>query len=145
MYQRLQCTDNYFFKIKFVLFLYLLLSASWKENDLSWYISVIRQTVVYRTPVFTLPFSWRLHITITYNLQHLWLWYVDVTVIAYTPEVVCLTFQTSRHEKDGTRSESTWFETSVLIPWIWNFCTFLWNVNSERILSRVNISTFTVF
>ena len=37
--------DNYFFKIKFVLFLYLLLSASWKEYDLSWYISVIRQTV----------------------------------------------------------------------------------------------------
>ena len=46
MYQRLQCTDNYFFKIKFVFFLYLLLSsASWKENDLSWYISAIRQTV----------------------------------------------------------------------------------------------------
>ena len=82
-YQRLQCTDNYFFKIKFVLFLYLLLSASWKENDLSWYISVIRQTVRYRTPVFTQPFSWRLHITITYNLLHLRLWFVDVvTVIA---------------------------------------------------------------
>ena len=27
LYQKLQCTDNYFFKIKFVLFLYLLLSA----------------------------------------------------------------------------------------------------------------------
>ena len=25
----------------------------------------------YRTPVFTQPFSWRLHITITYNLPHL--------------------------------------------------------------------------
>ena len=72
-----------FFKIKFVLFLYLLLSASWKENDLSWYISVIGQTVGYRTPVFTQPFSWRLNITITYNLPHLQLWYVDVvTVIA---------------------------------------------------------------
>ena len=45
LYQRLQCTDNYFFKIKCVLFLYLLLSASWKKNDLSWYIYVIRQTV----------------------------------------------------------------------------------------------------
>ena len=33
LYQKLQCTDNYFFKIKFVLFLYLLLSASWKKND----------------------------------------------------------------------------------------------------------------
>ena len=28
LYLRLQCTDNYFFKIKFVVFLYLLLSAS---------------------------------------------------------------------------------------------------------------------
>jgi hypothetical protein len=33
LYQRLQCRDNYFFKIKFVFFLYLQLSAS-KENDL---------------------------------------------------------------------------------------------------------------
>jgi hypothetical protein len=41
LYQRLQCTGNYFFKIKIVLFLYLLLSALWKKNDLSWYISVI--------------------------------------------------------------------------------------------------------
>jgi hypothetical protein len=60
--------DNYFFKI--VVFLYLLPSSSWKENNLSWYIFVIRQTVEYRTPAFTLPFSWRLHITITYNLSH---------------------------------------------------------------------------
>jgi hypothetical protein len=29
LYQRFQFTDNYFFKIKFVLFLYLLLSALW--------------------------------------------------------------------------------------------------------------------
>jgi len=53
LYQKLQCTDNYFFKLKFVLFLYLLLSAWWKENDMSWYISAIRQTVRYRTPVCT--------------------------------------------------------------------------------------------
>jgi len=32
---------------------------------------VFRQTVGYQTPVFTQPFSWRLHITITYNLPHL--------------------------------------------------------------------------
>jgi hypothetical protein len=38
-----------------VFFLYLLLSASWNANDLSWYISVIRQTVRYRTLVFTQP------------------------------------------------------------------------------------------
>ena len=34
MYQRLQCRDKFFFKIKFVFFLYLRLSASSKENDL---------------------------------------------------------------------------------------------------------------
>jgi hypothetical protein len=32
LYQKLQCRDNYFFKVKFVFFLYLLLSASSKEN-----------------------------------------------------------------------------------------------------------------
>jgi hypothetical protein len=83
LYQRLQCRDNYFFKIKFGFFLYLLLSASWKESDLPLYISDIRQVVGYRTPVFIQPFPWRLHITITYNLPHLRLWYADVvTVIA---------------------------------------------------------------
>ena len=47
------------------------------------YISDIRQIVAYWTPVFTQPFPWRLHITITYNLLHLRLWYADVvTVIA---------------------------------------------------------------
>ena len=34
LYQRLQCRDKYFFKIRFVFFLYLWLSASSKENDL---------------------------------------------------------------------------------------------------------------
>ena len=49
------------------------------------YISHIRQIVGYRTPVFIQPFPWRHHITITYNLPHLWLWYPDVvTVIANT-------------------------------------------------------------
>ena len=72
LYQRLQCRDKYFFKIKFVFFLYLLLSASSKENDLPLiYISDIRQIVGYRTPVFIQRFPWRLHITITYNLPHL--------------------------------------------------------------------------
>ena len=47
------------------------------------YISDIRQIVGYRTPVFIQRFPWRLHITITYNLPHLRLWYADVvTVIA---------------------------------------------------------------
>jgi hypothetical protein len=35
LYQRLQCTDNYFFKIKFVLFLYLLPLAYVLLSD--WY------------------------------------------------------------------------------------------------------------
>ena len=34
LYQRLQCRDKYFFKIKIVFFLYLRPSASSKENDL---------------------------------------------------------------------------------------------------------------
>ena len=47
------------------------------------YISDIRQLVGYRTPVFIKRFPCRLHITITYNLPHLRLWYADVvTVIA---------------------------------------------------------------
>jgi len=80
---------------------------------------------------FTQVFSWRLHVTITYNLAYLRLWYVNVvTVIAWTPEVVCLTFQTSRHEKDGTWSNLTWFETTVLnyylvvnsFEWILKYC-----------------------
>jgi hypothetical protein len=60
-------------------------------------------------------FSWRLHITSTYNLPCLRLWYVDVVtviLISYTLEVVCLKFHTLRHEKDGTW---TWFETSVFL------------------------------
>jgi hypothetical protein len=114
LYQRLQCRENYFFKIKFGFFLYLLLSALRKENDLLLYISDIRQIVGYRTPIFIQPFPWRLHITITFNLPNLRLWYSDVvTVIAWKPEVVCRTFQMSRHEKDETRSELTWFETTV--------------------------------
>ena len=77
------------------------------------YISDITQTVRYWTPVFTQPFLWRLHITITYLLPHLRLWYADVvTVITQTQEVVCQGVQTSRHEKDGTWSELTWFETT---------------------------------
>jgi hypothetical protein len=55
----------------------------WKTICPYVYISDIRQMVGYRTPVFIQPFPWRLHITITYNLPHLRLWYADVvTVIA---------------------------------------------------------------
>ena len=32
LYQRFQCRDNFVFKVKFVFFLYLLLSASWKKT-----------------------------------------------------------------------------------------------------------------
>ena len=64
------------------------------------------------------PFPWHLHITITYNLPYLRLWYADVvTWIAYTPEVVCRSLQTSRQEKDLTWSEVTWFEATVLFSY----------------------------
>ena len=83
LYQSLEYRDNYFFKIKFVFFLYLLLSALWNENNLPLYISDIRQILRYRTSVFIQPFPWSLHITITYNLPHLRIWNADVvTVIA---------------------------------------------------------------
>jgi hypothetical protein len=44
LYQRLECRDNYFFKIKFVFFFYLLLSASWEKKDMPLYISDIIDT-----------------------------------------------------------------------------------------------------
>jgi len=43
--------------------------------------SPLRQIVGYRTPVFIQQFPWRLHITITYNLPHLRLWYADVVTV----------------------------------------------------------------
>ena len=59
LYQRLQCRDKCFFKIKFVFFLYLRLSALSKENICLYvYISDIRQIVGYRTPVFIQRFPW---------------------------------------------------------------------------------------
>ena len=69
LYQRLQCRDKYFFKIKFVFFICGCQHQQRKTNCLYVYISDIRAS--------------RLHITITYNLPHLQLWYADVvTVIA---------------------------------------------------------------
>ena len=75
LYQRLEYRENYFFKIKFVFFLNLLLSASWKENDLPLYISDIRQILGTEHQYL---FS-RFHITITYNLPHLQLWNADAS------------------------------------------------------------------
>jgi hypothetical protein len=94
------------------------------------YIFLIYQTVRYQTPVCTQPFPWRLHITITCNIPYLRLWYADViTLIAWTPEVVCRAFQTSGNEKDGTWSELTWFETTVFIILFSSF----WTVDREKI------------
>jgi hypothetical protein len=54
-----------------------------QRKTICFYIFLFSETVGYRTPVFIQPFSWCLHITITYHLPHLRLWYVDVvTVIA---------------------------------------------------------------
>ena len=113
------------FKIKFVLFLYLLLSASWKENDLSWCISVIRQTVGFGTEHQYLLSRFLdvciLQLLIIYRIYD----YDDVvTVIAQVPEVVCLTFQTSRYEKDGTWSELTWFDPNHIENYFPNFYLF---------------------
>ena len=80
LYQRLQCTDNYFFKIKFVLF--TAVSIMKAKRPVLKYFCYQTDSGVPNT-VFTQPFSWRLHITITYNLPHIRLWYIDVvTVIA---------------------------------------------------------------
>ena len=78
---------NYFFRITFVFFLYLRLSASLNENDLPLCIYFWYQTDsgVPNTSIYIYSaVPWRLHIiTITYNLPHLRLWYADVvTVIA---------------------------------------------------------------
>ena len=77
LYQRHEYRDNYVFKIKFVFFLYLLLSVLWNEHDLPLYISDIRHILGYRTSVFIQLFPWCLHITITYNLMHLRPWNAD--------------------------------------------------------------------
>ena len=64
LYQRLQCRDNYLFKIKFVFFLYLRLSASSKrENDLPvciyfWYQtdSGVPNTIIYSAVSLSFPY-----------------------------------------------------------------------------------------
>ena len=76
LYQRLQWTNNYFFKINFVFFLYLLLwlyiheSESWKEKQsVLIYLCYQTDSVV---PVFTFA--------ITYNLPHLRLCWHGISV-----------------------------------------------------------------
>jgi hypothetical protein len=71
LYQRLQCTDNYFYKIKFV-FISVFTAVIIMKGKRSVLIYFCYQTDSGdRTPVFTQPFSWRLHITITYDLPHI--------------------------------------------------------------------------
>ena len=115
LYQRLQCTDNYFFKIEFAFFLYLLFWLYIHESEkherkticldifllsdreylLSGFgFSILQLLMIYR--IYDYLICWRCH----HNSE--------------TPEVACLTFQTSRNEKDGTWSELTWLETTVL-------------------------------
>ena len=72
MYHRLQCRNNYFFKINLFSFSICgCLHHQRKTICLYVYIFDIRQIVWYRTPVFIQRFPWRLHITITCNLPHL--------------------------------------------------------------------------
>ena len=105
LYQKYEYRDNYFFKIKFVFFLYLLLSVSWNENGLPLYISDIRHILGYRTSVCIQPFPWCLHITITYNLTHLRLWNAGSRL----PRSSDIKTQKARNVV-----ELTWFETIVL-------------------------------
>jgi hypothetical protein len=42
-----------------------------QRKTICFYIFLFSETVGYRTPVFIQPFSWCLHITITYHLPHL--------------------------------------------------------------------------
>jgi hypothetical protein len=116
LYQRLQCRANTSLKLNLLSFFICDCQHHQRKTICLYvYISDIRQIVGYRTPVFIQRFPWHLHITITYNLPHLRLWYADVvTVIAKTQEVSCRFAQTSRQEKDETWSELTWFETIVL-------------------------------
>jgi hypothetical protein len=61
LYQRLQCRDNYFFKIR-NLFSFFICGCQHHERKticLYVYTSDIRQIVGYRTPVFIQPFPWR--------------------------------------------------------------------------------------
>jgi hypothetical protein len=76
LYQRLQCRDKYFFKIKFVFFLYLWLLASSKENDLPlciyfWYQtdSGVSNTSIYsaETTVLELGFMFRIDMCSVYT------------------------------------------------------------------------------
>jgi hypothetical protein len=57
-----------------VLYFFIYCCQHQERKTISLDIFFCYQTVRYRTPVFTEPFSWRLHITITYNLPHLRLW-----------------------------------------------------------------------
>ena len=85
LYQKLQCRDKYFFKIKFAFFLYLRLSASSKENNLPlciyfWYQtdSRVPNTSIYSAVSLASPYYF------TYNLPHLRLWYADVVTLINT-------------------------------------------------------------
>ena len=155
MYQRLQCRQYYFFKIKFVLFLYL---ASWKENDLSWYISVIIQTVGYRTPGFAQPFSWHLHITIPYNLPHLRLWYLNwrchsnsVNTGSSLPNISYIKKRKRRNmigiDMIGNKIERKWcnFQMENWQQIIANLKTMLVSSLPPVVCRRVHFTLFTLF
>jgi hypothetical protein len=74
LYHRLQCRNNYFFKIKFVFFLYLRLSASSKENDLPLCIYFWYQTdsVVPNTSIYS-GRNW----DVRWHLNS-WFWYLEM-------------------------------------------------------------------
>ena len=115
MYQRLQCRDKYFFKIKFVFFLsFFLCGCQHHQREticLYVYISDIRQLVGYRTPVFIQRFPLHLHITITYNLPHLRLWYADVVTVLSNSVNTADLFR--RQDKKKTERGRNWHDSNI--------------------------------
>jgi hypothetical protein len=116
LYQRLQCRDKYFFKIKFVFFLYLRLSVSSKENDLPLCIyfwdqrdSGVPNTSIYSAVSLASPYYNYLSSTASTTMI-CWCCHSN----SVNTEVACRFVQKSRQEQDRAWSELTWFETTVL-------------------------------
>jgi hypothetical protein len=107
------------------------------------YISDIRQTVRYRTPVFIQAFPWHLHITITYNLLHLRLWYADVVTVLRCFKVEDLMLK--RHISIGVFVVYIDTGSPVLyIPYViwWTKITKFWrngNDSKQRFIWHLNL------
>jgi hypothetical protein len=122
-YQRLQCRDKYFFKIKFVFFLYLRLSASSKENDLPLCIYFWYQTDSGIPDIFGILIK---------NVFHLLYHQMCNTVASnhvnsdHVPSFSCLDVWTNRQETSGVYAY--YCDNGVIY-----LCYFLWFICSQRL------------